>query len=137
MKKILVSAFMACAIMMAPTAFAQQTAKKECGKCPQENRYEKMSKELNLTEAQMTEIKAADAKFATSSKESREAMKAANEERDAAYKKILTTEQYAKMKEMQPSRSSHKGKPEMHKGKKSCCPDSAAVRKGCCKQQAQ
>lgn len=137
MKNVLVSALMTCAIVMVPATFAQETAKKECGKCPQEGRYEKLAKELNLTETQMTEIKAADAKFMTSAKGSREAMKSADEERDAAYKKILTSEQYAKMKEMQP-RKDHKGKPgKMRDGAKPCCPDSSAVNKECCKRTEQ
>ncbi len=131
MKRILVFALTACAVMAASMVSAQECAKSDRGGCTKEAKYEKMAKELSLTDAQMAEIKVADAKFATAMKEAREIMKTAGSEKDAAYKKILTSEQYAKMRELQSSDCFKRKHGEMRKGKKICCPDSMAVRKGC------
>lgn len=131
MKRILVFALTACAVLTASMASAQECAKNERSGCVKEAKYDKMAKELSLTDAQMAEIKAADAKFAASLKEARAIMKTAGNEKDAAYKKILTSEQYAKMKDMQSSDRFKKKHEEMRKGKKICCPDSMALHKGC------
>lgn len=131
MKRILVLALTACAVMTASMVSAQECAQNDRSGCANEAKYEKMAKELSLTDAQMAEIKAADAKFVTAMKEAREFMKTAGSEKDAAYKKILTSEQYAKMRESQSSNCFKRKHGEMRMGRKNCCPDSMAVRKGC------
>ncbi len=117
MKKVLLSALMICALATAPATMAQQREMRmhdRQGGCP----TEQMCKELNLTETQKTEMQAANAKM-------REAIKQAREENDAAMQKILTPEQYKKMKEMRkPGKEMRKGHMKPHRGMKPCKGDS-------------
>lgn len=101
MKMTVLSVLTLCAIAIAPAAMAQTPQGKNVDKKVKcERRYERLTKSLGLSEAQVKELKEVDAKFEAVKVETRQKMKKATAERDSLVKKVLTPEQYTKMLEM-------------------------------------
>ncbi len=101
MKRVMISMGLVVALSM--SAFAQGSDKKEMCEFP----CEQMAKELNLSDAQVAKLKAANETFAQEAKAVREkqqqamqankeAMQAAEARRNATLKATLTQEQYIK-----------------------------------------
>ena len=101
MKMTVLSVLPLCAIAIAPAAMAHTPQQKKDGNdAKSEKRYERLTKSLGLSEAQVKELKEVDAKFEAVKVETRQKMKKATAERDSLVKKVLTPEQYTKMLEM-------------------------------------
>ncbi|HIX45641.1 MAG TPA: hypothetical protein H9982_05425 [Candidatus Barnesiella excrementipullorum] len=101
MKMTVLSVLTLCAIAIAPAAMAQTPQGKNVDKKVKcERRYDRLTKSLGLSEAQVKELKEVDAKFEAVKVESRQKMQQATAERDSLVKKVLTPEQYTKMLEM-------------------------------------
>lgn len=101
MKMTVLSVLTLCAIAIAPAAMAQTPQGKDVDKKVKcERRYDRLTKSLGLSEAQVKELKEVDAKFEAVKVESRQKMQQATAERDSLVKKVLTPEQYTKMLEM-------------------------------------
>lgn len=101
MKMTVLSVLTLCAIAIDPAAMAQTPQQKKDGNdAKSEKRYERLTKSLGLSEAQVKELKEVDAKFEAVKVESRQKMQQATAERDSLVKKVLTPEQYTKMLEM-------------------------------------
>ena len=101
MKMTVLSVLTLCAIAIAPAAMAQTPQGKNVDKKVKcERRYDRLTKSLGLSEAQVKDLKEVDAKFEAVKVESRQKMQQATAERDSLVKKVLTPEQYTKMLEM-------------------------------------
>ena len=146
--KIKFFAVAACLVMGLSLSAQTSTDKKDKGPrvgCP----IEQMTKELNLTDKQQSEIKAIfEARMAEfdknreAMKEKKEEMKANREtmkaemekqraEDDAKIKAILTTEQYTKYQELQKNRPERPGKGDKKGGDKKECKGNSG---SCCKE---
>ncbi len=121
MKRVMISMGVIMALTM--SAFAQDGDKKEM--C--DFSCEQMVKELNLTDAQVAKLKAANEAFAQEAKAvfekqqqamqaGKEAMQAAEVRRNAALKSTLTQEQYIKYLEGKVQRMEHRPGKGMGKG---------------------
>ena len=110
MKKVFVMMLAVCAMSMSATVYAQEatTAQQE-QKEADSRRVAVMKKELNLSDEQVMQIKAADEKFELKRKNSRKEIKAAAEERDAEIKQVLTPEQQVKLEDMKKNHGDKKG----------------------------
>ena len=89
MKMTVLSVLTLCAIAIAPAAMAQTPQQKKDGNdAKYEKRYERLTKSLGLSEAQVKELKEVDAKFEAVKVESRQKMQQATAERDSLVKKV-------------------------------------------------
>lgn len=131
MKKVFVMMLAVCAMSMSATVYAQEatTAQQE-QKEAVNRRAAVMKKELNLSDEQVMQIKAADEKFELKRKNSRKEIKAAAEERDAEIKQVLTPEQQVKLEDMKKNHGDKKGfRP--HQGKLKHREGMCAEKAGC------
>ena len=100
MKKIILSAAF---LGLGFFGFAQQTSKPDMGQNKAE-RLQKMKQELNLTDAQVGQLKALHEKKATERKSEMDSKKGDRmqkmKENEAEMQKILTPDQYKKFQEM-------------------------------------
>ena len=131
MKTTVLSVLTLCAIAMAPAVMAQTPQQKKDGnEAKPERRYERLTKTLGLSEAQVKELKEVDAKFEAVKVESRQKMQQATAERDSLVKKVLTPEQYTKMLEMRlDGRKARRAEMKAPRGERMappCCPADSA-----------
>lgn len=131
MKTTVLSMLTLCAITMAPAAMAQTPQQKKDGnEAKPERRYERLTKTLGLSEAQVKELKEVDAKFEAVKVETRHKMQQATAERDSLVKKVLTPEQYTKMLEMRlDGRKARRAEMRAPRGERMappCCPADSA-----------
>lgn len=131
MKKTVLSMLTLCAIAMAPAVTAQTPqGKNDRGDVRPERRYERLTKTLGLSEAQVKELKEVDAKFEAVKSEARKKMQQATAERDSLVKKVLTPEQYTKMLEMRlDGRKARRAEMRAPRGERMappCCPADSA-----------
>lgn len=112
MKKVMLMLVAVCALSMSTAVYAQEQcpdAKRMDRKELKERHVMKMKKELNLSDEQMAQMKAANEEFDAAVKANRENMKSAKEKHDAAIDKVLTPDQKVKFDEM---KKKHHGKKE-------------------------
>lgn len=131
MKTTVLSMLTLCAIAMAPAAMAQTPQQKKDGnEAKPERRYERLTKTLGLSEAQVKELKEVDAKFEAVKVETRHKMQQATAARDSLVKKVLTPEQYTKMLEMRlDGRKARRAEMRAPRGERMappCCPADSA-----------
>lgn len=131
MKTTVLSMLTLCAIAMAPAAMAQTPQQKKDGnEAKPERRYERLTKTLGLSEAQVKELKEVDAKFEAVKVETRHKMQQATAERDSLVKNVLTPEQYTKMLEMRlDGRKARRAEMRAPRGERMappCCPADSA-----------
>ena len=115
MKKVLAMMVAVCAMSMTTVVYAQeQCPDMKKGDCKEMRaRHDAMmKKELNLSDEQMAQMRAANEELEAAMKANHENMKSAKSKHDVAIEKVLTPEQKAKYDEM---KKNHPGKKEFRR----------------------